>query len=329
MKFNEYAIVSKELEKQGKSINELVEEYSDDFLNEYAKDIQYEEFLFEGQKRTELDTGGRPKWLSPKNWVRRKKITNNAYKYLDYAKEKILNKSLPGILKSFKEFASKAAAMEAEGKQPKEIAKMLKRESQNVIKMQEEAIDDLMNNRVSRIEQNVEKRIKEIIKNVSSTDTQTKLDNYWVSLASQVKQLLYKAIAKAKGQMIEETIRNNEELARMINLMGGAKNLNVKMEELKKKSAEEMKAANVGESEGEKTSGEETKEHKIESGQKYKIDGVLYTIVDVSDDGETIKAKGDKGTYTVKKGDGKFEKLTTENLEKEEEKEPETAEETV
>lgn len=301
MKFIEYEALKKHLEKNNSSINEFVKEVTGTPLNEAD------------EKEIETSRAGSG-FHSPKFALKRKKLNNLAKEFLKNGKEKVIAKYAPKILGSTAKLISKAAALKEEGKNPEEINQLLAKEAQKGMAIQDKSIARL-DEVIEKFSAVFDKRAKDIISKGLSEKSQSKLDMYWSLLTLQVRQALDKTLVKYREDMIEKAVGNNEEMAKMLKLMSQGPNWKQKQKEYKdelEKQKKEYEATKGGENKKE--------EHKVENGQKYKIEEKTYEVIEILDDG-TLRIKGEKGKYKIPKDHKDYAKFSKENLVKEEEPE--------
>ena len=237
MKFNEFVALDAKLKDEGTSINEIVKGVTGEYL--------FEEELME-KKPAEVDaldtSGDKLKRLtSPRFAKARRKLTNNAKNFRDTAKEKIIAKFMPKILDSIKGITNKAVALSADGRNPKEINKVLGKEAKHVVQLQDKAIAHV-EGQIQKLEAVFQKRIDEIMKNDKLSDkSKQKLEMYWTLLSTQFTQQLSKYMVKYREDFIEETAKNNPDLVKIIDALSGGENLNLKIQKLQDQANQEQK----------------------------------------------------------------------------------------
>ena len=239
MKFNEFVALSEHLEENGSSINEFVYDVTG-------------AYLFEADEEIETNRAGKG-LHSPRFALKRKKLNNNAKKFLAGAKEKVVDKYSPKILGSTKKLITMAAALKEEGKNPDEINKLLAKEAKSAITQQEKSMGRL-DVIIDKVEAVYSKRVEEILKDPKLSEKNKGLLNiYWALLTLQVRQLLDKSLVKYREDMIEEALGNNPEMEKMLKIMSQSPNWKQKMQDYKdsidgkKKEFKESSEAEEGE----------------------------------------------------------------------------------
>ena len=244
MKFNEFVALSEHLEENGSSINEFVYDVTG-------------AYLFEAD---EIETSRAGKGFhSPKFALKRTKLNNNAKKFLQGAKEKVIDKYSPKILGSTKNLITKAAALKEEGKNPGEINKLLGKEASRAIAQQEKSIERL-DVIIDKIEAVYTKRVEDILRDSQlSEKNKGALSIYWAMLVLQVRQLLDKSLVKYREDMIEEALGNNPEMEKMLKLMYQSPNWKQKMQDYKDSIESKKKEFKEAEAGGDEAQGGEEK----------------------------------------------------------------------
>lgn len=338
MKYIEYEALKNKLQKDGSSINEFVEEVTGEPLNE----------LYEAKdKEDTIETGRAGKGFhSPKFVMKRKKLNSLAKQFLKEGKTKVIEKYAPKILKSTSDLITKASALSQEGKSPDEINQLLAKEAKKGMAIQDKSMGRL-DQVIDKLGTGYDKRVKELISGEKSglkEKSQRQLDMYWAMLELQVRQALDKALVKHREKMIEKAVGDNEEMAKMLNLMNQSENWKQRQQEYTDQIAKQKKeyeAAQKGE-EGEEGE-EKPKEFKVGEQYQYSTeDGKTFAIkvIKVTDDGIVVQNTKNKNTEWGMKKDGEGIKRVgkkikdapeegaeeTSDKEGEEEKKPEEAE---
>lgn len=309
MKFNEFLALEAILESEGSNI----EKFMNENLNEAGQ---------------ELETGRAGKGFhSPRFALKRKKLDNNAKKFMEGAKSKIIDKYAPKILESTKNLISKAAALTAEGKTPTEINKLLGTEAKKAISVQEKSIERL-DKVIDKVEDVYNKRVDIIIKDEKlSEKSRGLLEIYWSILSLQVRQMLDKALVKYREDMIEKAVGDNPEMEKMLKIMSQSPNWKQRMQEYVDDIEKQKKEYNDKKSKEEKPE-ELEKKHEIKVGQKYKIGEDIFEIREVGDNYVVVKdEKGNDRTYSKEKSPEDYDKFSIDNLLQKEKEEKSTEEE--
>jgi len=249
MKFNEFIALDEKLEQGGTSINEVVKEVTGEYLFEAKPDPE------------SLDTGGDKlkRVTSPRFAKARRKITNNAKKFLNVATKNVIEKYLPKQLEQLKTMANKAVGMRADDKNPKEILQTLGREIKKMQQIHDKSTLQL-EDAIDKMATNFDTRVKTIIDGSEKLNDKSKLklDMYWTLVSTQVKQKIFNKILETRNKSMGELIQNNPELAQLMKVIGKLPNTEAKIAELKKKTAEETdKYKKADEKDGDEKDGEE------------------------------------------------------------------------
>jgi len=288
MKFNEYEALSEHLEKEGSSINEFVKKVTGSPLYE-ADD-----------KEDKLDTKGDTfkRITNPKFARARRKITNNAKDFKKKAERGLIEKWLPKQLEALKSVANLAAAKGKDVKNPEEILQAIGGEIDQMRKMQEKAVAQL-EKAIDRMEQNYQKRVDTIVqKSGLKEKSQLKLDNYWVLVSTQVRQLLYKQIMEKRKAIINEIGGNNKELLDLLGKMEDQNHINAKFKGYQNKANEEKKKYDAAGEEGEvEFKVGETYQYTSKKGNTTEVE-----IIEIRDDGTIVgKNKTNPKGFAIRK----------------------------
>jgi len=311
MKYNEFVALDMQLKKEGSNINEFVKVTTGNYLFEAGED--------------ELDKGTEKgdtlkKVTSPRFALARKKITNNAKSLLKSANKDILEKYMAMNLKNLQEIANSAVELSKDKKNPEEIVTTLQGQAKQVQEVQTKQMG-MLEKAIDQLEANTKKRVDTIIGNDKlSEKTKLKLGNYWVLLSTQVKQKIYQIIINKTNEFIKETSRNNPELEKVLQQLTGAKNFNVKFEELSKKVEAEknkVKSTKVEDTHTEQPTSQPT---EVKVGEHYQYTTkpktgdpktVEIVIKDVGKDGNIqayVKGK-ETNVFAIKKDGESFKRI--------------------
>ena len=300
MKFNEFIALDEKLKQEGSSINEVVFETTGEYLFEKKPDPEA------------LDTGGDKlkRAISPRFAKARRKITNNAKKFLEIASKNIVEKYLPKQLEQLKNMANKAAGMRADDKNPKEILAALGGELKKMQQIHDKSTLQL-EDAIDKMEANFTKRVGTIIEGNEklSDKSKLKLNTYWTLVSTQVRQKLFNKVIDTRNKSVEEIAQNNPELQDMLKNIAKLPNTEAKIEEIKKKTAEETERYRNADAEGE----DKPEEKTYSTGEQYKyktlnkdkkeIEFDIEIIHQLKDGQVKVKKVGadDKKGWTVKK----------------------------
>jgi len=269
MKFNEFVALDEQLVKDGTSINEVVKEVTGEYLFEAKPDPE------------SLDTGGDKlkRVTSPRFAKARRKITNNAKKYLEVASKNVIEKYLPKQLQQLKDMANKAVGMRADDKNPKEILDTLGGEIKKMRQLHDKSTLQL-EDAIDKMGGNFDTRVKNIIDGSSfanlSEKSKLKLNMYWTLVSTQVKQKLFNKIIETRSKSLEDLIQNNPEMAKLMKIIAGLPNTEAKIAELRKQAKGETDKYKKADEKGEEASGEEgetSKEGKSATSYMEDIEG--------------------------------------------------------
>jgi hypothetical protein len=285
MKFNEYVALDEKLKEEGTTINEVVFETTGEYLFEAKPDPE------------SLDTKGdtAKRVLSPRFAKARRKITNNAKKFLEIASKNIVEKYLPKQLEQLKNMANKAAGMRADDRNPKEILKALSGELKKMQQIHDKSTLQL-EDAIDKMEVNFEKRVKTIIDGSEklSDKSKLKLNTYWTLVSTQVRQKLFNKIIEARSKSVEEIAQSNPELQQLMKNIARLPHTEALIEKIKKEAAEEKKKYTAGDGDGDGA------KKTFEAGKKYKytnkkgLEGEVE-IVEIFDDGSVQMKQAGKG----------------------------------
>ena len=305
MKFNEYVALSEQLKKDGSSINEFISEFSEVTLFEAEGDPKSKD------ENPKLDTSGGKvgglSTLNPKYIIKRKKLINNAKKYLKIANAQILSKFIDKIIKSQEHTAAAAVGAAEEGKSPKEIVGILKDSSSQARKIQAQQFEELQL-AVAKVGKNFESRINTIVdeSNLGSKE-KLALNNYWIMLSQQVKQKIFSIIVKKQNEFIKKTVNNNPELEKVVKSLTGGKNYVVELEKIKQETEKAKAIVKSAQNDLTNNTGGDSEPKKHEVGKTYKFTypktnkEINITILEILENGSyTVKINGGT-TYNLPK----------------------------
>ena len=315
MKYNEFVALKEQLASEGKSLNDFVGKKLFEADPEAAPDLGSQDTApapASGDKKEDkssdkLDTkgGGGLSRLKPSYAIRRKKLINNAKQYMKVGKEQLIAKYLPKILKSQEHTAAVAVAAAQEGKNPKEIAEMLRTKTKDSMEIQTAQLKELKSS-IGKVGQNFEARVKKILSSEKLTDKEKlTLNTYWVLLSQQVHQKLFASIVKQMNESSKKLVKDNPELEKILAAFSGAKDFNAEIEKINgiiKKKKEEIKAA-----EDEMKKGEGKEEAAFKVGETYQYTSKSgntgeVEVTEVKEDGTVLgKNKANPKGFVIRK----------------------------
>lgn len=298
MKYNEFRALSAILENNGSSIEEF----------------KGDDFLFEAEE--DLDTGGDKlkQATSPRFALARKKITNNAKKYLKLANEKLIDKYANTHLENLKEITNKAAGLKKDGRNPEEIIGALQEVGQQSMATNQKMWKQVEAG-LDKLEQSFTKRVDQLKNNDKLNDkSKIKLEIYWTLLLAQVKGKLYGNIIKKQQGFIENVAESNPELKDFMNKIGGGDNLNVEMQKVKKQADEEKRKFQEADKQAEGAEAEGEAKAEPQVGEKYKVTTksgeAVVEIMEIGKDGGALGA----GMVKVKDAKNKVHPISVKKL---------------
>jgi hypothetical protein len=235
LKFNEYNALREQLEKEGKSINEFVEETTGQPLNEAGEDP----IDATGKESDPHATIPLLFWVkSPKGALAMRGLNKEAKKAKRIIEDNIIEKFYPKILANQKELLNQTELLVKKMKEggDKERIKAslgdLIQQGQNV---QAEQLKNI-NSAMGKIMDNFDTKINSYIAKKDLPDRRKlTIENAWIMLSTQVRQAMWNLMQQKSKEFFQSIVKDNEDMVTFEDKITGTSFFDKLKEDEKKK----------------------------------------------------------------------------------------------